>query len=211
MRIIFNDEDEQSHSIKGVKVSEADELVAAFKIIDSHVVRFYRDALNKGGSVESVGLWCGINSGVKQAVSLVLKLSGIEGKKWTEFSVSDLNKLLLDDTNSKTQSVIRKANGFNFNPEANVDIFNEENTTIHQRYLIMLLYYLGGEHNRFDDALAMCQQLTPEDLNVVLKALSEVKDGKMPEILKLKQDLEIPDERIGKLLVDAGFAVSDSY
>lgn len=207
MRVLFVDEDEQSHYVKGVKVSDADDLVAAFRIIDSHLVRFYRDVLNKGGSVESVGLWCGIKSDIKQAISLIFKLSGIE-KKWTEFSVSDLNCLLLDNNVEGTQSIIRRANGYNFNPDSK-ELFSEDNTTIHQRYLIMLLYYLGGDNHRFDDALAMCQQLTPEDLNIVLKSLHEVRNGKMPEILKLKQELEIPDERIAKLLVDAGFAVEE--
>jgi hypothetical protein len=198
MRITFTDENDEIWQIKSVKVSEADELVAAFQMLDTHIARFLRDLLKQGQKAERINLWVNLNSSTKQAISTILRLSGI-AKKWDEFSVSDLNALLLD---SEEQSLIRKANGYT------VDDGNGEklsDLSIHQQYLISLLYMLGGDDTKFSEALAVCKELSPDDLNIVLAGLHDVREGKSPELRRVKNELEIEDAQLAKFLSEAGF------
>ncbi len=202
MRIEFTDEDGQLHLVQGVKVIEVDELKAAFKMLNTHLMRTARKMFVGGVAAQKIDIWSGLDSVTIQAIQALLRMARIK-KPWTDFSADDLATLLVDDLTTNTQSIIGKANGFSFTSNKGEDNKEKDHETVLGEYITALLFCLGGGLENFATAINICKMLTVDDLNYVLTRLSEMRGDSTAS--ETKGMLEIEDESITKLLTELGF------
>ncbi len=208
--MLFELDSEQEIAINPVKISELDELIAAFNMFDSYVFGKVKKAITDSAEVNFIVIWSEMTASTKVAVSTILKLSGIK-QQYGDFTVNELTRLLLDNGVTKEQAIIRKINGFSMQEHESSlaeDVLGDDAPVL-LKYLTLILFYLGTDSTNFESALALTKQLTPEDCNQLLTSLNDIRNGKTPQTKKMKKDLELSDKTIEKFLIEAGFIVKE--